>query len=146
MWGRLATCSRLAIGLSLGSLVCLAFQDQPLHTVWDGVYTAEQANRGAQFYASNCASCHGLELNGGESAPPLTGGEFLSNWSGLTLGDLFDRIRVSMPADRPGTLTREQTANIIAHLLNVGEFPSGTAELSTRTEILKQIRIEAVKK
>jgi S-disulfanyl-L-cysteine oxidoreductase SoxD len=145
MWGRLPTCGRLAIGLALVT-ICGAFQDQSSRTVWDGVYTADQAKRGAALYADNCASCHGLALTGGESAPPLTGGEFLSNWSGLTLGDLFDRIRVSMPADRPGTLTREQTAVILAHLLNVGEFPTGTAELSTRTEILKQIRIEAVKK
>ena len=145
MWGRLITCGRLLIGLALVA-ICPAFQDQTSRTVWDSVYTADQAKRGATFYANNCASCHGLALTGGESAPPLTGGEFLSNWSGLTLGDLFDRIRVSMPADRPGTLTREQTAIILAHLLNVGEFPAGTAELSTRTEILKQIRIEAVKK
>jgi mono/diheme cytochrome c family protein len=133
---------RLAM-LGLAALCASGFQD---HTVWDGVYTADQAKRGATLYADNCASCHGLALTGGESAPPLTGGEFLSNWSGLTLGDLFDRIRVSMPADRPGTLTREQTAVILAHLLNVSEFPAGAAELSTRTEILKQIRIEAVKK
>lgn len=133
-----------AILMALAALV--VFQAQKTATVWDGVYTAEQAKRGAEFYADNCASCHGLELNGGESAPPLTGGEFLSNWSGLTLGDLFDRIRVSMPADRPGTLTREQTANILAHILSVGQFPAGTTELSTRTENLKQIKIEAVKK
>jgi mono/diheme cytochrome c family protein len=145
MWGRLPTSGRLAIGLALVT-ICAAFQDQSPHSVWDGVDTAEQARRGADFYANNCASCPGLALTGGESAPPLTGGEFLSNWSGLTLGDLFDRIRVSMPADRPGTLTREQTANTLAHILSVGDFPAGRAELSTRTEILKQIRIEAVKK
>ena len=145
-WGRLATCGRLAIGLSLMALQSLGVPGQPASTVWDGVYTAEQAKRGAAFYADNCASCHGLALTGGESAPPLTGGEFMSNWSGLTLGDLFDRIRGSMPADRPGTLTREQTTNILAHILKVGQFPAGTAELSTRTENLKQIHIEAVKK
>jgi mono/diheme cytochrome c family protein len=124
----------------------LAFQEQKTSTVWDGVYTAEQAKRGEALYADNCASCHGLALGGGESAPPLTGGEFLSNWTSLTLGDLFERIRTSMPADRPGTLTREQDANILAHILNMGQFPVGTTELSTRTEILKQIRIEAVRK
>jgi S-disulfanyl-L-cysteine oxidoreductase SoxD len=145
MWSRLPTCGRLAIGLALVT-ICAAFQEQSSRTVWDGVYTAEQAKRGATLYANNCASCHGLALTGGESAPPLTGGEFLSNWSGLTLGDLFERIRMSMPADRPGTLTRAQTAVILAHLLNVGEFPAGTAELSTQTETLKQIRIEAVKR
>jgi mono/diheme cytochrome c family protein len=133
-------------GLAVFGSLSYAFQSQPSRTVWDGVYTVEQANRGAALYASDCASCHGLALTGGESAPPLTGGEFMSNWSGLTLGDLFDRIRVSMPADRPGTLSREKAAVILAHILNVGEFPAGTAELSTQTEVLKQIRIEAVKK
>lgn len=125
--------------------MCFAFQEQPSRSVWDGVYTAEQAKRGAALYATNCASCHGLGLTGGESAPPLTGGEFLSNWGGLTVGDLFERIRGSMPADRPGTLSRAQNADILAHLLNVGEFPAGKAELSTQTEVLKQIRIVAVK-
>jgi mono/diheme cytochrome c family protein len=132
---------KIAILLVVGSLV--AFQTT---TVWDGVYTAEQAKKGAALYANNCASCHGLALTGGESAPPLTGGEFMSNWNGLTAGDLFERIRLSMPADKPGTLNREQTASILAHLLSVSEFPAGKAELSTKTEILKQIRIEAVKK
>ena len=132
---------KIAILLVVGSLV--AFQ---AGTVWDGVYTAEQAKKGAELYASNCAMCHGLALTGGESDPPLTGGEFMSNWNGLTAGDLFERIRLSMPADKPGTLNREQTANILAHLLSVSEFPAGKTELSTRTEILKQIRIEAVKK
>jgi mono/diheme cytochrome c family protein len=121
----------------------LALQQQ---TVWDGVYTAEQARRGAELYANQCASCHGLALTGGESAPALTGGDFMSNWSGLTAADLFDRIRTTMPADRAGTLTRAQTASVLAHILNVGEFPAGKTELPTQSEFLKQIRIEAVKK
>lgn len=129
--------------LALSALV--VFQEQKATTVWNGVYTAEQAKRGAALYADSCGSCHGLELNGGESAPPLTGGDFMSNWSGLTVGDLFERIRTTMPADRPGTLTREQTANVVAHILNVGQFPAGTTELSTRTETLKQIGIVAIK-
>ncbi len=129
--------------LALSALV--VFQEQKATTVWNGVYTAEQAKRGAALYANSCGSCHGLELNGGESAPPLTGGDFMSNWSGLTVGDLFERIRTTMPADRPGTLTREQTANVVAHILNVGQFPAGTTELSTRTETLKQIGIVAIK-
>lgn len=118
----------------------LAFQQQ---TTGDGVYTADQARRGAELYANQCASCHGLALTGGESAPALTGGDFMSNWNQLTLGDLFDRIRTTMPADRPGTLTRAQTASVLAHILNVGEFPAGQKELSTQSEFLKQIRIDA---
>jgi quinoprotein glucose dehydrogenase len=132
---------RLGIGV-IALTALFGFEDQ---TVWNGVYTAGQAQKGAALYADNCASCHGLALTGGESAPPLTGGEFLSNWNGLTLGDLFERIRTTMPADRPGKLTREQNTDILAHILHVGDFPAGAAELSARTEYLKQIRIEAVK-
>ena len=116
---------------------------QTTRSVWDGVYTSAQAERGATLYANNCASCHGTALGGGESAPPLTGGEFSSNWYGLTMGDLFERIRVSIPADRPGKLTREQDADVLAYMLSVSEFPAGKTELEHQTEALKQIRIEA---
>ena len=115
---------------------------QTTRSVWDGVYTSEQAARGAALYANNCASCHGSALGGGESAPPLTGGEFFSNWNGLTVGDLFERIRISMPADRPGKLTREQDADVVAFMLSVSEFPTGKVDLGRQTEVLKQIRIE----
>jgi S-disulfanyl-L-cysteine oxidoreductase SoxD len=116
---------------------------QTMRSVWDGVYTSEQAARGGALYASNCASCHGSALGGGESAPPLTGGEFFSNWNGLTVGDLFERIRISMPADRPGKLSREQDADILAFMLSVSEFPPGKAELARQTEVLKQIRFDS---
>jgi cytochrome c len=131
----------IAMGLCTTGFVCA----QTSRSVWDGVYTYEQAKRGAALYATECASCHGGALNGGESAPPLTGGEFFSNWNGLTLGDLFERIRVSMPADNPGKLSREHDADILAFMLSVNQFPEGKTELEHRTEALRQIRIEAVK-
>jgi mono/diheme cytochrome c family protein len=113
--------------------------------VWDGVYTEEQARRGDTAYAQECASCHGLTLNGGEMAPPLTGGEFISNWNGLTAGDLFDRIRTTMPANAPGRLNREKTADILARILSVNQFPPGAMELPRQSEVLKDIRIEATR-
>jgi mono/diheme cytochrome c family protein len=118
---------------------------QAARSVWDGVYTPEQAARGAALYANTCASCHGTALGGGESAPPLTGGEFLSNWNGLTVGDLFERIRISMPADRPGKLTREQDADVLAFILSVSEFPPGKTELEHQAEALKLIRIDSTR-
>ncbi|HTA40803.1 MAG TPA: cytochrome c [Bryobacteraceae bacterium] len=131
--------------ISLCAGLTLAALGQTSRSVWDGVYTAEQAKRGAALYSMECASCHGLALNGGEMAPALTGGEFLSNWSGLTVGDLFDRIRQSMPADRPGSLNREKNADILAHILSMNQFPAGTMELDQRVDFLKQIRIEATR-
>jgi cytochrome c len=130
------------IPLTLLLSVWVFAQADASRSVWDGVFTNEQSMRGDQAYSQNCASCHGTSLTGGESAPPLTGGEFSSNWYGLTLGDLFERIRTTMPADRPGRISREQDADILAYILNVNQFPAGEAELSGRTEILKQIRLE----
>lgn len=135
----LTACRRITSALLITGFVAA----QTTRSVWDGVYTSEQAARGSALYAANCASCHGSALGGGESAPPLTGGEFSSNWNGLTVGDLFERIRISMPADRPGKLTREQDADVLAYMLSVSEFPAGKTELPRQTEVLKQIRIEA---
>jgi mono/diheme cytochrome c family protein len=131
--------------LVLGAVAVVISAQPSERSVWDSVYTAEQAKRGEALYANNCASCHGSALGGGESAPPLTGGEFFANWNGLTLGDLFDRIRVSMPADRPGKLSREQNADVLAFMLSVNQFPSGKTELEHQSEVLKQIRFEAEK-
>src|SRR5581483_10542352 len=118
---------------------------QTSRSVWDGVYTAEQAKHGADLYADQCASCHGLSLNGGEMAPPLTGGEFMSNWNGLTVVDLFYRIRTTMPANAAGTLNRDKTAEILANILSVNGFPAGPMELPRQSEVLKQISIDAAK-
>ena len=118
---------------------------QTNRSVWDGVYTEEQSKRGQALYAKECASCHGAELTGGESAPPLTGIGFLANWNGLTVGDLFERMRVSMPQDNPSRVSRQQHADILAYLLSANRFPSGKAELERQTEVLKLIKFESEK-
>jgi len=115
------------------------------HSVWDGVYTAEQAKRGSPLYRQKCATCHGDKMTGGESAPPLAGGQFLSNWNGLTLDVLFERIRLTMPVDNPAAVNRLSKADILAYILSMNRFPSGDAELQYKTELLKEILIEANK-
>jgi cytochrome c len=114
-------------------------------SVWDGVYTEEQARRGEPIYRKECALCHGDMLTGGESAPPLSGGAFLANWNGLTMGDLFDRIRKTMPQTNPGRLTRQQDADILAFMLSINKFPSGKTELYRQSEMLREIRFESAK-
>jgi mono/diheme cytochrome c family protein len=117
----------------------------PTKSVWEGVYSDEQANRGKALYAQECASCHGSELTGGEMAPPLAGGEFLAGWDGLTIGDLFERIRISMPQNAPGSLSGQQNADILAYVLSVSKFPAGAAEMPKEAGILKQIKLEVKK-
>lgn len=112
---------------------------------WDGVYTAEQAKRGEALYGQYCASCHGPDLAGGEMAPGLTGGEFSSNWNDLSLGELFDRIRISMPQNAPGSLSRQQNADILSYMLAKAAVPAGQAELPTQSEVLGGIKFLASK-
>ncbi|HEV2523312.1 MAG TPA: c-type cytochrome [Candidatus Acidoferrales bacterium] len=119
--------------------------NEPAQSVWDGVYTAEQANRGAALYAPRCAHCHGPDLGGGEIAPALNSGEFKSNWTGLFVDDLFERIKVSMPMDNPGSLSRQQTADVVAFVLSRNGFPEGKTELAREAEVLKTIRFEGDK-
>ncbi|MBZ5560333.1 MAG: cytochrome c [Acidobacteriia bacterium] len=116
-----------------------------MKSVWDGVYTQAQADRGKDLYSTQCASCHGPELTGGEMAPPLAGGEFISGWDGLTVGDLFERIRISMPQNSPGSLSGQQNSDILAFMFAANKFPTGTAELPKEAGILKMIKFEAKK-
>src|SRR5215469_6744397 len=110
---------------------------QSQRSVWDGVFTADQAKRGQARYAELCASCHGDTLAGGESAPPLAGGEFLSNWNTLSVGDLFDRTRSTMPQNKPGSLNREATAEILAFVLSANQFPAGKTDMPQASEVLR---------
>lgn len=94
-----------------------------------GVYAADQATRGAALYKAQCVACHGAAL---ESAvgPPLAGNEFLAAWAGRSAAELADKIQTTMPLVAPGTLTRPQTIDIVAYMLQAGKFPAGQAALS----------------
>lgn len=139
----------ILISSALGTF-CVALgaqQEKPEQprSVWNGVYTNEQARRGESLYHLRCASCHGDKLTGGESAPPLAGGQFLSNWNGLTLDILFDRIRLTMPSDNPARVGRVAKVDILAYMLSMNRFPPGKSELQHKPELLKEILIEANK-
>ena len=118
---------------------------KPSPSVWDGIYTEEQAKRGETLYLQRCASCHMPDLTGGDMTPGLASAEFKSNWSGLSVDDLFERIKISMPQNDPGSLSRQQTADILAFVLSKDGFPAGETELAREAEVLKQIRFEATK-
>ena len=146
LWNPLAACAcLLSISAARSALRVQESTATETRSVWDGVYTEEQAKRGEALYQKECKDCHGVALAGGEASPPLTGGAFLSNWNGLTLGDLFERIRKTMPQNTPGKLNRQQNADVLALVLSANKFPAGKMELSRQTEFLKEIRFEAVR-
>lgn len=127
------------------AVVVFAAAQAAAATVWSGVYTDAQAKRGADLYGERCASCHAPDLTGIDQAPPLSGSDFNTNWNDLSLNDLFERIRVSMPADKPGSLERQQVADVLAFILSRGNFPPGQTDLPTEAETLKGIRFVATK-
>ena len=102
--------------------------------VWLGLRREDPAEiaLGQALYAEHCARCHGDSLTGIEAAPALTGTTFYSNWEGETLQALFERIRTSMPPDKPGSVSRAQIADILSHVLRVGGYPAGETPLDAQ--------------
>ena len=131
----------LLTAVTLGAATAFA-QGQ---TANDGVGTAAQVKRGADVYATQCAACHDAQLAGSGTAPALAGTDFSANWKDETVGSLFERIRATMPADNPGSLKRDQTADLVAFILNFNKYPLGQKDLPTDFESLKAIKITPLK-
>jgi mono/diheme cytochrome c family protein len=110
-------------------------------TVWDGVYTEEQAARGRSQYIQACASCHATDLRGDSTAPSLIEESFSFQWGDATVGELLERIRTLMPSDRPNSLSSQAYRDIVSFILQSNAFPSGQKELDADPATLQQIRI-----
>ena len=95
-------------------LLVEAAQIRAAASVWDGVYTGEQARRGQAQYQQQCGACHGPTLAGAEMAPALASQDILDKWSGQTVGDFFQRIRITMPLGKPGRLSPDVNSDITA--------------------------------
>ena len=134
---RTATIVLLAMAALGGSTV------QERTTVWDGVYTEAQAERGRAAYAQSCASCHADDLRGRSTAPSLVEESFAFLWDDMSLGDLVERTRTRMPSDRPGGLSGQTYADILAFISKENGYPPGIQELGDDIATLKGIRITA---
>jgi mono/diheme cytochrome c family protein len=108
--------------------------------VWDGVFTAAQADRGRQPVA-RCQGCHGPELAGTDRAPALKGPAFLANWENGSINRLFVKVRDTMPPSNSDSIAPETKLDIIALLLQENGFPTGTSELSTNADVLDGLQI-----
>jgi len=114
-------------------------------TTADGVGTDAQVKRGSDVYSMNCAACHDAQLAGSGTAPALAGTDFAANWKDENVASLFERIRATMPADNPGSLKRDQAADLVAFILNFNKYPTSQKELPADSESLNAIKITAPK-
>jgi S-disulfanyl-L-cysteine oxidoreductase SoxD len=118
---------------------------EPARSVWDSVYTDAQAARGDSLYKENCAKCHGATLAGTNDGNALTGANFLANWNGLAVVELYEKIRTTMPPEKPKSIAGPQLADIVAYLFAQNHFPSGTKTLTDSADALKNIKIVQTK-
>jgi mono/diheme cytochrome c family protein len=133
----------LAVMTSMTIAAASVMAQQKAKNVRDGVYTAEQALRGKSGYDGVCARCHGVPLTGSQgNGPTLKGAAFLAHWDNDTLGSLFTKIRDTMPAGSPGTLTDEVKRQILAYVLQQNGFPGGSTELPGDVNALEEIGIQ----
>ena len=66
-----------------------------------------------------------------------------SSGSDMSVGDLFERTRTLMPSDRPGSLSGQTYADIMAFIAQKNGYPAGPKELDDDLAVLKGIRITA---
>ena len=132
--------SMLAVGLNVG-----VAQQTPRKTVWDGVYTADQATRGQALYKTHCGYCHRDDLIGGGSeagAPALKGPIFTIRWRDQPIADMFVTIGTTMPQNKPDTLTPQVVIDIVSFLLKSNNMPPGASELPPDLDALKSVFME----
>src|SRR5215468_1784025 len=133
IWRQLVS---IILACLLAGSVALALQIG--QTVNDGIYTDQQAVRGQALYQKRCSTCHSANL-AGRTGPPLTGDDFLSNWDTHPLLELANKILKTMPKDDTDPLTPQESADLLAYILQAGNFPSGRAELILNEAALKGV-------
>ena len=144
MTKRLAGIAVLTVAALLGGSTLLYAQGAPsLRSVWSGVYTSAQADKGKALFSENCAKCHGGTLDGNDEIPPLKGSHFMADWESQTVAELIQRVHGTMPMDNPGKLNTESSTAVVAYLLQQNGMPAGSAPISEGTAA--QTRIDAVR-
>jgi ankyrin repeat protein len=108
-------------------------------SIWNGVYSAGQAERGQTLYRQACAHCHSEDLLGERSAPALVGQPFSARWANLSVDEMLQVIRRTMPQEAPDTLGTQGYVDIISYMLKANGAEPGGAELPADGAALQQI-------
>ena len=116
------------ISVAASALLLSAAGQQPPAA---GTFSAEQAAAGQVAFQKDCAFCHGADLAGGPSAPPLAGRAFREGWSPRLTRNLIEAIR-TMPPTSPGVLGDEAHISIAAYILYANGIAPGLEPLTVR--------------
>jgi len=130
-----------AIAVFCGGAVSAVMAQAPAasKTVWDGVYTAAQAARGANSFSGNCSRCHAAEPNAGEEGKNLAGKAFWDSFKESTVDHLLDFVSKNMPNGQGGSLSANTYADLVAYILSRNDLPPGASELTKESAVGVQI-------
>ena len=126
---------RVGLLAALALALVGAAQGVPVSTA-NGVYTRQQADQGRDLWAYACQSCHVPTQH--------SGADFRGRWFGRTLGELFGYLRREMPQTDPGTMSDDEYAALLAHLMRINGMPAGPRTLAADSASLHRIRIDSV--
>jgi len=106
-------------------------------------YGKDQADRGKATYSQYCSKCHLDSLKGNcpaenlsstsyicaapRNAPPLVGLSFMQRF--YSVGDLYSRVKWTMPADHANSLSVDDNLSVIAYILQANKIPAGKEDL-----------------
>jgi hypothetical protein len=96
--------------------------------IWQGVYSAAQAERGKTSYNASCLRCHGDALQG-NTAPALSGDRFFTTWGSEPIASLFAKIRDTMPPNFGTSVDDQVKLDIVTYILKTNGYPAGPGEL-----------------
>jgi len=109
-------------------------------TVWDGIYTQAQAERGAASFSASCTRCHSAQANAGEEGRNLAGKAFWDSFRESTVDHLLDYVSKNMPnGTAAGSLSANTYVDLVAFILSRNELPAGANELTKESAVGVQI-------
>src|SRR5262245_18187069 len=98
----------VATRLTWAHVLAMSPQQTSGQTVLDGVYTQDQAARGEELFAANCARCHeGFCPDG----PPLVGPLFIERWRDDNLAPLLN-FMTGLPRVLGGVLNQSEYVDV----------------------------------
>ncbi|SDG69736.1 c-type cytochrome [Pelagibacterium luteolum] len=105
-------------------------------------FTQEQVASGQREYVRSCQDCHGANLNDGEfGGPPLVGFYFREKWYPIGVAGLFGFTASAMPPDRPGALSDETYANLVAFILSENGIEAGDTPMPADMAALAELSL-----
>jgi quinoprotein glucose dehydrogenase len=107
----------------------------PASPTQPGIYSTAQAMRGQSVYGAKCSACHGVDLSGGDHAPPLKGARFWREWDQETVRTLYSRIISTMPPSDPGSLESKDVIDIVTYLLQSNGLPAGEKSIEDPNQL-----------